>query len=146
MPSIAFICTANVCRSPMAHAICAAELARRGLNIAVLSAGLSDLGGMLIADEARRICWAHQTWLPKFASTFIAKLDLTDVVRAFVMQHNHVPSLLEQTSLPPERITLLGEFDPHQRGAEIDDPIGQKSAVFEQCYERLRDCIVHYLD
>jgi len=85
----------------MAHAICAAELARRGLNITVLSAGLADLDGMLIDEQARQICLAHRTWLPKFAATFIDKVDLTAVVRAFVMERRHIPLLLEKTGLPP---------------------------------------------
>jgi protein-tyrosine-phosphatase len=73
-------------------------------------------------------------------------VDLSGMTRIFVMEHDHVSSLLENTSLPPERISLIGKFDPEHRGVEIDDPIGQETEAFERCYERLRDCIVHYLD
>ena len=41
---------------------------------------------------------------------------------------------------------MLGEFDPQKRGADIEDPIGKDAVEFERCYDRLRDCIVHYLD
>jgi hypothetical protein len=31
-------------------------------------------------------------------------------------------------------------------GPEIEDPIGKDCAAFEKCYERLRECIIHYLE
>jgi protein-tyrosine phosphatase len=146
VPSIAFICTANVCRSMMAHAICTAEVARRGLRITVISAGLADFEGTLVADNARVTCQKHQTWLPKFAATYIRNVDLDGVTRAFVMEKRHVDLLLRQSSLTRDQISLLGEFDPQQRGGEIRDPMGEDIVAFESCYERLRDCVVHYLD
>jgi protein-tyrosine phosphatase len=146
MPSVAFICTANVCRSPMAHAIFASEIARRNLKITVLSAGLLDFEGVLVANEARLTCQKHNAWLPKFAATYIRNVDLSGVTRVFVMERGHIPQLLELTSLSPERVSILGDFDPHKRGAEIDDPMGKDSIQFERCFDRLKDCIVHYLD
>ena len=146
MPSLAFICTANVCRSMMAHAICATEVARRGLKIKIISAGLADFEGTLVAPNAREVCQKHRTWLPKFAATYIENADLSDVTQAFVMEKIHLPLLLRYSSLSEDQIRLLGEFDPQRRGPEIEDPMGEDIAAFERCYERLRDCIVHYLD
>jgi hypothetical protein len=48
--------------------------------------------------------------------------------------------------LPPERINLIGAFDPQRRGVEIEDPMGGDFAAFEACYARLRDCILRYLE
>ena len=36
--------------------------------------------------------------------------------------------------IAPERVSLLGEFDPQQRGLEIHDPFSYSSAVDEECY------------
>jgi protein-tyrosine-phosphatase len=130
----------------MAHAIFSSETARRGLEIGNLSAGLANFDGVSVAREARLTCEKNKTPLPKFIASYIGNVDLTGVTRVFVMEHSHVPLLLKLTSLSPDRISLLGEFDPEQRGAEIDDPIGQDIVAFEACYERLRDCILHYLD
>jgi protein-tyrosine-phosphatase len=131
----------------MAHAICAAEIKRRGLSISVVSAGVADFDGVLVAYEARQVCQQHQMWMPKFASTYVGNVDLTAVTRTFVMERAHISRLLSvSTTLSPERISLLGEFDPQKRGAEIEDPIGQDFAAFERCFERLQECIVHYLE
>ena len=37
------VCTANICRSPMAHALLAAEADERGADLEVRSAGVSDV-------------------------------------------------------------------------------------------------------
>lgn len=146
MPSIAILCTANVCRSVMAHAIFEAEAARRALPVAVYSAGIADFTGTCPADAAWLTCLRHGTPISKPGSTFVRDLDLSDTVRIFTMEPFHREAL---ASLRPEisaPVSLLGEFDPKQRGATIHDPMHQGLPAFESCYARLRDCIRHYLD
>ena len=145
-PTLAFVCTANMCRSPMAHAIGAAEIARRGWIIEVPSAGIHDFQGAMAAREARLTCEAYGTPMPKLLSTWFRALDPASLVHVLVMEHAHAEALRKQQFLPVERVRLLGEFDPRQRGFEIQDPIGQDMAAFALCYERLRDCIVGFLD
>ncbi len=131
----------------MAHAIFASEVARRHLAVRVLSAGVCPgFEGMLAAREARLICDRHKTPMPKFVATHIAREDVSGVRRLFAMERSNIASLSTHTTLSPDRISLLGEFDPEHRGSDIDDPIGQDSTAFERCYEQLRDCILHYLD
>ena len=146
MPLIVFVCSANICRSPMAQAIFAAEAKRRGLDVEVISAGVWDFDGELAAEAARATCDSRQTPMPKCIATHIGKVDLSNAIRVFVMEHSHVSTLLAETSVPADRITLLGKYDPQHHGPEIDDPIGRDQAAFDRCYDRMRDCIVHYLD
>ena len=143
---IVFVCSANMCRSPMAHAILEAEASRRGLAIIVGSAGIWDFEGELAAMDARVTCENHHTPMPKLLSTYLANLELNDATRIFVMERAHLEEVLAKTAVPPERVNLLGEFDPEEGEKEIEDPIGQDLAAFSACYERLRNCILHYLD
>jgi protein-tyrosine-phosphatase len=117
----------------MAHAILAAEVDRKGLPITVWSAGTWDFDGEWAAMEARLTCERNNTPMPKLLSTPLTKLDLTDVTRVFVMERSHVAPVLAASGLPPERVCLLGAFDPQQRDEEIDDPIGTDAAGFEAC-------------
>ena len=130
----------------MAHAIMVAEAARRGLRINVLSAGVWDFEGTPAAHESLLACKRHNTPLQKFIATPIHSADFSDVTRVFVMERDHISALLAKTSLAPNQISLLSEYDPAQRGDDIADPIGEGADAFEACYQRLRDCIVHYLD
>lgn len=146
MHSVAFICSANLCRSLMAHAIFAAEAKRRRLDVNVQSAGMFDFEGVLALREARFVCERHNTPMPKFVSSYFRNLNLSGVTRVFAMTEDHVTLLQAETDIPPERISLLGLFDPKQRGDEIEDPTGKDSQAFDQCYQQLWNCIVHYLD
>ena len=129
----------------MAHAIFAAEAARRGLSVDVKSAGIYDFDGMSAAEEAQLVCDRHKTPMQKLGATHISRVELSNANHIFTMQQSHVTALVA-AGVPAERISLLGELDPKKRGEEIKDPIGQDAEAFEHCYERLRDCIVHYLD
>lgn len=130
----------------MAHAIFAAEAARRGLQVGVASAGVMDCAGVPPADAAWITCLQHQTPIPKSTSTYVRDLDLSGTTRIFVMERCHISAVLSDFPVPASRVALLGEFDPQRRGAEIDDPFGQGIVDFERCYARLRDCITHYLE
>ena len=129
----------------MAHAILAAEAERRGLAITVWSAGTWDFEGEWAAIDARLACERHNTPMPKLLATHLPNLDLSDATRVFVMERAHIADVLKHTALPPERVSLLGTFDPQKGDEEIADPIGDPAA-FEPCYTRIRDCIFHYLN
>jgi protein-tyrosine-phosphatase len=83
--TVAFICSANLCRSLMAQAIFAAETKKRGIAAQVISAGLYDFEGVLAAREARLACDRHQSPMPKFVSTYFRNVDLSAAIRVFVM-------------------------------------------------------------
>jgi len=130
----------------MAHAILESEVARRSLPIKVYSAGVSDFTDTCPADAAWITCLQHGTPISKFSATFVRDLDLSRTVRIFIMEpahHEVLASLRPDISAP---VTLLGQFDPKQRGTTIEDPMNQRVLAFERCYSRLRDCINHYLD
>gem|GEM_PF-334415 len=146
MISVALICTANRCRSVMAHAILAAEVKRRRLPVEVYSAGVFDFRGAPAIDDTTRTCELHQTPAPSDVATWVRDLPLDSITRFLVMEKLHGEVLTEEYGIEPERVSLLGEFDPQQRGAEIADPYSRGRAVYEQSYDQIHDCIIGYLD
>jgi protein-tyrosine phosphatase len=146
MSSVALICTANRCRSVIAHAIFVSEIEKRGLPVEVYSAGVLDFRGAPAIDDTTRTCLLHDTPAPPEIATWVRDLPLDSITRFLVMEQYHADELTENYGITPERISLLGEFDPQQRSLEIDDPFSHSSVVYEECYCQIRDCIVNYLD
>jgi protein-tyrosine-phosphatase len=147
MPSVALICTANRCRSVMAHAILVDEARKRALAVEIYSAGVIDFSDEPPLLETSRTCLQHNTPPPKDAPTWAGDLPLDSITRFLVMEHDHADALTSEFGILPSRISLLGSFDPRNRGAEIADPFFSYSEmVYERSYELIRDCIVGYLD
>jgi len=146
MFSVALICTANRCRSVMAHAIFADEAKKRSLSVRVFSAGVLDFSDQPKLDETSMTCWQHDTSPPAESPTWVGQLPLSSINRFLVMERYHAEVLAREYGVAADRISLLGSFDPRQRGQEIADPFGQGEAAYERSYRLIRDCIVQYLE
>src|SRR5688572_25492742 len=123
--TIAFICSANLCRSLMAQAIFSAEAKRRKMVVKTLSAGMFNFEGQQAVREAKLCCERHGTPLVNQFSTYFRSVDLPSTTRIFVMTKEHAELLTEADPTLAERISLLGSFDPQHRGDEVEDPIGK---------------------
>lgn len=146
MASVALICTANRCRSVMAHAIFVAEAEKRSLAVEIYSAGVFDFSDQPPLVETSMTCLEHNTPPPKKTPTWIAHLPLDSITRFLVMERDHADVLTREYGISSNRISLLGTFDPQRRGAEIGDPFSHGSLVYERSYKLIRDCIIGYLD
>jgi protein-tyrosine-phosphatase len=146
MPAIALICTANRCRSVMAHAIFVDEAAKRSLNVEIYSGGVLDFSDQPPLAETTATCLRYKTPPAKTTPTFVGELPLESINRFLVMEYEHAERLVNEFGIPAERISLLGEFDPQRRGAEIADPFRRGNVVYEGSYKLIRDCIVAYLE
>ncbi|MFV1995939.1 MAG: hypothetical protein ACC661_10935 [Verrucomicrobiales bacterium] len=146
---IAFICTANMCRSPMAEAIFDHEATKRGLAVDCFSAGTLGMAGYPPMEEALAACANHGVPAPNITSSSVhdPESPLRECVRVFVMEAEHGCHLLENDLAAPDRITMLGEFRKDKiANEEIPDPVGLDQGAFDRCFELLRDCITAYLD
>jgi protein-tyrosine-phosphatase len=130
----------------MAHAIFVSEAEKRKLPVEVYSAGVLDFRGAPAINDTTRTCTVHNTPAPREVATWVRDLPLDSITRFLVMEQYHADALIANYGIQPERVSLLGEFDPQQRSLEIDDPFSCSSAVYEECYGQIRDCIVNYLD
>lgn len=97
-------------------------------------------------DDTLKICLDHKTPSPKEQPTWVAELPLDSITQFLVMENHHVDRLVHEFGVSPDRINLLGQFDPLGRGDEIADPFGCGIPVYTRCYQRLRDCLLNYLE
>ena len=130
----------------MAHAIFVAEARKRSLAVEVYSAGVFDFSDAPPLVETSNTCLQHNTPPPEKTPTWVRQLPLDTINRFLVMEQDHADVLTSEYGISPNRISLLGTFDPQQRGAEIADPFSHGSLVYERSYKLIRDCIIGYLD
>jgi protein-tyrosine-phosphatase len=130
----------------MAHAIFVAEADKRSLAVEIYSAGVFDFSDQPPLAETSITCLRHNTPPQKETPTWVRNLPLDSINRFLVMENDHADVLTSEFGISPDRISLLGTFDPHRRGAEIADPFGHGKVVYERSYQLIRDCIIGYLD
>ncbi len=130
----------------MAHAIFLAEAQKRSLAVEVYSAGVYDFSNAPPLQETAITCLKYNTPPPPKSPTWVRQLPLDSINRFLVMEQDHADLLMSKYGISPDRISLLGEFDPQHRGVEIADPFSYGSLVYERSYQLIRDCIIGYLD
>jgi protein-tyrosine phosphatase len=133
---VTFVCTGNICRSPMAEKMFADQLRRRGLGdaVRVTSAGTGDWHiGSCADDRAARVLRAHGYPADHRAAQLDADHLAADLVVA--LGRNHV-RMLRQLGVDDDRIRMLRSFDPRS-GAyalDVDDPYYGDARDFEEVF------------
>jgi protein-tyrosine phosphatase len=137
---IAFVCTGNTCRSPMAEAVARALLAERLGADRAGPAGLADFGfelvslGVLAAHGAPASVGAVEVMaergisLREHRSRAALPETLARCDRIYAMTAGHVDAL--RALLPPGRHPPLALLDP--AGADIADPLGGPRAAYQR--------------
>ena len=133
---VTFVCTGNICRSPMAEKMFAHQITRRGLGAAVRvsSAGTADWHIGKGADErTNRVLRAHGYPTDHFAAQFGDDHAAADLVVA--LARNHI-RLLQDLGAPAERIRMLRSFDPRSGAValDVDDPYYGDLRDFEESF------------
>lgn len=143
MPSILFVCLANVCRSPAAEGFLRHMATKETLPFAVHveSCGIGDwnLGQlpderMRQASQSRGVILASRA--QKFQMTFLDKFDL------ILAADNHVLNHLYRYAEAPDhkaKIHLITHFSSCYPGEEIPDPYYQGEAGFEHVLDMIED-------
>ncbi|WP_093420777.1 low molecular weight protein-tyrosine-phosphatase [Saccharopolyspora flava] len=119
---VSFICTGNICRSPMAALIFADELRRAGLDslVEVSSAGTGPWHVGEPADpRTEKVLAAHDYPTEHVAAQIDDHHLGADLLVA--MDEGHLRAVRRLTG-DPEKVRLLRSFDPDADGTEVPDP------------------------
>ena len=121
---VTFVCTGNICRSPMAEKMFADQIQRRGLSdaVRVTSAGTGDWHVGSGADvRAARVLKAHGYPTEHRAAQVDDDHLSADLLVA--LGRNHL-RLLRQLGADDDRIRMLRSFDPRSgtHALDVEDP------------------------
>lgn len=164
---VLFVCTGNICRSPMAEALLRARLADRAPTVEVGSAGLL-FDGREAEPQAVKALAKRGLALDEFRSQTISPEVLEGVALVLGMERRHVrevaamvPSLFTQSFTLPEFVASASTIGPRNGeplaawvgsagqdrgpktylgadpGSEVADPYGSSARRFRACAEEL---------
>jgi protein-tyrosine phosphatase len=130
-----FVCTGNICRSPLAEALFKhkAEEAGLGARFDVDSAGTHDYHEGEPADpRARRVGQRHGLAVTSIARPVVDKdFDRFDMIVA--MDRGHRRELRARAGHALEgKIRLMRDFDPDSVGHDVPDPYYDGEPAFEK--------------
>jgi glycine hydroxymethyltransferase len=138
MTHVLFVCTGNVCRSPMAEGLFKKLLSGRD-DIRVRSAGVSAGSGMPASQHAVQVLFGDGVDLADFRSQPVSEDLVREATYIFVMTRDHkrmIELLFPEAS---EKTYLLREFEP---GApDVPDPIGLGRETYERCRDTLKKAL-----
>ena len=146
MKTILFLCTGNVCRSPMAEGLFRHAVQGRG-EFRILSAGLGAVDGQAPTNhsvQAMKEVGIDISWQRSRALTaeLVRSADLI-----LGMTHSHTETVALLYPKAAEKTFLLREFDETLEDYEkdISDPIGSSYHVYLDCRDQIEQGIVTLL-
>ena len=133
------VCHGNICRSPVAAALLARELAPLGID--VQSAGFIGFNRPAPA-EAVVAAERHAVNLSEHRSRLLTAELVRGADLIVVMDPSQRRLICERFGRLPSDVMLLGDFDPATVDARtIRDPVDQRREVFDEVYERISRCV-----
>ncbi|MFB6613971.1 low molecular weight protein-tyrosine-phosphatase [Streptomyces sp. NPDC085524] len=139
MYRVCFVCTGNICRSPMAESVFRAHVAEAGLG-ALVEVDSAGTGGWHEGHPAdpRTVSvlegagYEQHHRARQFRSSWFAGLDLVIALDA-----GHLRDLRRLAPTPEDaaKVRLLRSFDPAAADGDVPDPYYGPFDGFEECLE-----------
>ncbi|MGW5455489.1 low molecular weight protein-tyrosine-phosphatase [Nocardia sp. NPDC003979] len=143
---VTFVCTGNICRSPMAAKMFEAHLYRAGLanRVRVSSAGtgswhVGDPADPRTAATLRRAGYAAE----HIAATFGDEHRDADLIVVLDTSHDRE---LAHRGVPTEQRRLLRSFDPAADGVDVPDPYYGDQTDFDLVRDQIEAAVPGLLD
>src|ERR1700733_11339303 len=136
LKNILFVCTGNVCRSPMAEGLFRHMVANRP-DIRVRSAGVSAFPGQPPSPHAVEVLAELRVDISKLRSLPLSEEMVRGASCIIAMTRSHMESIHYLFPEAAEKTFLLREFEDYAPSLDVSDPIG----LGREAYEVTRDII-----
>lgn len=141
---ITFVCTANICRSPMAerllrHALAAED--ERLRSLIPVSCGVAAYPGEPASSNALRALRVVGLSLDDHRSRPLSQELLDETLVLFAMTSAHLRAVRSRFDRLPPHVFLMREFVPGAASRDIPDPYGCGLTEYEECRDAMIEAI-----
>jgi protein-tyrosine-phosphatase len=142
-----FVCTGNICRSPMAEGLMKILLPpASGHHIIIRSAGTHAADGLPAESGAVRAAREHGADIGGHRSRALDGSLIASANLILVMERQQARFIQSTAPVASEALRLLGEFAGSEGTPEIPDPYGGSFAVYRRCAQMIRGCLDGVID
>jgi len=145
MPSLLFVCTANLCRSPMAEQLARTRLAQAGLpDWQVASAGTWTRDGLRPDRATLQVIRELGGDLSRHRSRLLREADIASADLVLVMEANQREALQAEFPAHAAKVHLLSALAGQT--FDIVDPSGQDMEAYRRVAGQIRDLLTYGLE
>lgn len=143
--TIVFVCTGNICRSPMAEGLFD-HLNPDKEQWTAESAGIAAASGQPPSDHSITVMKELNIDISAQRSQPLTPELVREAHLLVVMTYGHLDAILMHFPEASEKTVLLRQFsypagDEHPLNLNVSDPIGQPVDTYRQCREQIREAI-----
>lgn len=136
---VLFVCTGNLCRSPLAAALFLQAVRERGGAVETASAGLYASPGAPAPWEVVQLAREDDLDLSHHRARPMTRQEFDRADLVVVMERGHAEAVRALYGTEEGKLHLLSEFIPGRaRKADIADPFERSLADYRACLARIR--------
>jgi protein-tyrosine-phosphatase len=142
--TIVAVCTANICRSPMAAALLQHALAAQPepwRSVRVISAGVAARAGEMVSENSVVALKKVGIDISHHRSQPLTQRMLDEALAVLCMTESHRAMIQVQAEPVPKNLLLFREFMPEGADKEIGDPYGGPYPVYEAVRDEMVESI-----
>lgn len=143
--NIMFICTGNICRSAMAHAMLEKKIKEINKDIEVYSCGIFAENGDISTNEAVQTMKEYDIDLKKHKATNIQNSNIKEMDIILCATTAHKNNVINMYPELKEKIFTMKEYAGYNNDLDIKDPWGYGIDVYKRCAKEIEECINKYI-